>query len=220
MDNRQDTLRTAPALTGQLSWLGMSIDKLSVSVRRICLLILSVIATTAVAQQGITIYQAKRIITMEPSWPEAQFVAVRDDRIVGVGRTIDDLKAWMDAHPYRIDRTFANKILMPGFVEPHIHLMLGALCFSSTFATPDDWMLPWGLVKGVQSKEAFMQRVHDGDKTLSNAQEWLFMFGYASAYHDEVTRADRARTLPWRFRQARTCGYPRYPSERLTLLAD
>jgi len=127
---------------------------------------------------------------MEPAWSEAQFVAVRDDRIVGVGRTMDDLKAWTNAHPYIVDKIFAKKILMPGFVEAHLHLLLGALTFVTEFATPDDWMLPWGLVTGVRDKESFMQRVYEGDKKLENADEWLFMFGYASAWHGEVTRAD------------------------------
>ncbi len=167
--------------------------------KRICLvIILCFVSTTVYAQQAITIYQAKKVITMEPAWPEARFVAVRNDRIVGVGRTMDDLKAWTDTHSYTLDKTFAKKILMPGFVEAHLHLLLGALTFASEFATPDDWMLPRGLVTGVQGKEAFMRRVYEGDKNLGNPDEWLFMFGYTSAYHDEVTRADLDKVSSFR----------------------
>ncbi len=168
----------------------MSVVRLAVSSRTYCVGVLFLFCTTVSAQQALTIYQAKKIITMEPSWPEGQYVAVRNDRIVAVGRSMVDLKAWTDAHPYTIDKTFAKKILMPGFVEAHLHLLLGALAFAAEFATPDDWMLPQGLVTGVQNKEAFMQRIYEGEKKLGNPSEWLFMFGYASAYHDEVTRAD------------------------------
>jgi len=145
------------------------------------------------ALADITIYQAKKIITMEPAWPEGRYVAVRGDRVVGVGRTMDDLKAWTDTHPYTVDKTFSNKILMPGFVESHLHLILGALTFVAEFATPDDWMLPGGLVTGVREKASFMQRVHEGHQKLSNPEEWLFMFGYASAWHGKLTRADLDR---------------------------
>ena len=70
-----------------------------------------------------TIYSARRIITMNPSRPEATHVAVRDGRILGVG-PLEDLAAW---GPHERDERFADKVLMPGFVEGHSHLMTGGL---------------------------------------------------------------------------------------------
>lgn len=142
------------------------------------------------AEDVTTIFEAKRIVTMEPSWPEGRYVAVRGDMILGVGRTLDDLKAWTDAGPYELDQTFADKIMLPGFVEPHLHLLLGALVFPAKFAPPDDWVLPQGLVTGVQTREAFLDRVAEGNAELQDPDAWLFVFGHTSAYHGEVTRAD------------------------------
>ena len=68
-----------------------------------------------------TIYPAKRILTMNPARPEATHVAVRDGRILGAG-TREELAGW---GPHTLDTRFADKVLMPGFVEGHSHTMEG-----------------------------------------------------------------------------------------------
>ena len=70
-----------------------------------------------------TIYAARKIITMNRSQPAATHVAVRDRRILGVG-ALDELRGWGAAE---LDDRFANKVLLPGLVEGHSHLMAGAL---------------------------------------------------------------------------------------------
>ena len=70
-----------------------------------------------------TIYSACKIITMNASRPNATHVAVREGRILGVG-SIEELKAW---GPHELDERFADKVLLPGLVEAHAHLMAGGL---------------------------------------------------------------------------------------------
>ncbi len=70
-----------------------------------------------------TVYSARKIITMNASRPNATHVAVRDGRILGVG-SIDELKGWGS---HELDDRFADKVLMPGLVEAHAHLMAGGL---------------------------------------------------------------------------------------------
>jgi len=70
-----------------------------------------------------TVYAARKIITMNPSRPQATHVAVRDGRILGVG-TLADLAGW---GPHTLDDRFAAQVLMPGLVEAHSHLMAGTL---------------------------------------------------------------------------------------------
>jgi predicted amidohydrolase YtcJ len=70
-----------------------------------------------------TIFRARKIITMNPSQPAATHVAVRDGRILGAG-SLQDLQGWGD---FTLDDRFADKVLMPGLVEGHAHLMAGAL---------------------------------------------------------------------------------------------
>ena len=71
----------------------------------------------------ITIYRARRILTMNPSRPEATHVAVRDGRILGAG-PLDELTAW-GAHA--LDERFAKQVLMPGLVEGHSHVAEGSM---------------------------------------------------------------------------------------------
>lgn len=70
-----------------------------------------------------TIYQARRILTMNPARPDASHVAVRDGRILGAG-TLEELASW---GPYTLDTRFANMVLMPGLIEAHSHAMAGSL---------------------------------------------------------------------------------------------
>jgi predicted amidohydrolase YtcJ len=72
----------------------------------------------------ITVFVAKKIVTMDNGWPQATAVAVRDGKILSVG-SLDDLKPWLDQNSHTIDRTFADKVLYPGFIEPHGHPFIG-----------------------------------------------------------------------------------------------
>ena len=69
-----------------------------------------------------TIFQARKILAMNPSRPLATHVAVRDGRILGVG-PLEELAGW---GPDTLDDRLATKVLMPGLVEGHSHLMKGA----------------------------------------------------------------------------------------------
>lgn len=75
------------------------------------------------AAPEIVVYAARRIITMEPSQPDATHVAVQDGRILAVGGP-DVADAWGTA---RRDDRFRESVLLPGFVEAHSHMMTGAL---------------------------------------------------------------------------------------------
>lgn len=70
-----------------------------------------------------TIFAARRILTMSPSRPDATHVAVRDGLILGVG-SLEELRGWGHSE---LDDRFADKVLMPGFVEGHTHLDAGAV---------------------------------------------------------------------------------------------
>jgi len=70
-----------------------------------------------------TIYPARRVITMNPGFPFAKAVAVRGGRVVGVG-TVEELARFGD---HTVDERFADKVILPGFIEAHTHVMAGGL---------------------------------------------------------------------------------------------
>ncbi|TNE42645.1 MAG: amidohydrolase [Alphaproteobacteria bacterium] len=71
----------------------------------------------------ITIYPARKIITMNAYQPFATHVAVQDGKVLGVG-SLEDLQYWGEAE---IDERFADKVIMPGLVEGHSHAFEGAI---------------------------------------------------------------------------------------------
>ena len=75
----------------------------------------------------ITVFAAKKIITMDPNRPEATHVAVLDGKILAVGdSTCAD--AWVaTGATITHDDGLAHAVLMPGFVEGHAHMMAGAM---------------------------------------------------------------------------------------------
>lgn len=71
----------------------------------------------------ITAYTAKAIHTMNPSQPIGECVAIRDGRILGVG-PIDEIRRFGEVV---VDDRYADKVLLPGFVEGHSHALEGSV---------------------------------------------------------------------------------------------
>lgn len=74
-------------------------------------------------EDGIKVFRARKILTMNPAQPVATHVAVRDGRILAVGNQ-EQAAAWGAAE---IDDRYADKVLMPGLVEGHCHLHEGVV---------------------------------------------------------------------------------------------
>lgn len=143
----------------------------------------------------ITIYSAKKIITMNPSQPQATHVAVKDGRILGAG-ALDDLTPWGDsADGYEIDDRFANKVLMPGFVEGHAHTMEGSL-WSKVYCGWFDRSDPHGKTwQGLKSIDAVIERLRETADSLSDPATPVSGWQLDPIYMDNirVTRADLDR---------------------------
>lgn len=126
------------------------------------------------------IYSAKRIITMNPSQPEATHIAVRDGRILAVG-TEASMQDFANATH---DARFANDVLMPGFVEGHSHALEGALWsygylgyFGRTDADGEYW-------EGLRSIEAMQQRLQAYAATVDESLP-VIAWGFDPVYFPE-----------------------------------
>ena len=139
----------------------------------------------------ITIFQAKKIITMNPARPDATHVAVRDGRIVGVGH-LDELTGWGE---HRVDAQFADKILMPGLVEGHAHTMEGTL-WRYTYCGFFDRVDPDGKTwQGLKSIDAVIERLKDAERQLDDPATPLPGWQLDPIYfnNQRVSRADLDR---------------------------
>lgn len=139
----------------------------------------------------ITIYRAKRVLTMNPARPEATHVAVRDGRILGAG-SLDDLTGW-GAH--RLDARFADKVLMPGLVEGHSHLFEGSV-WAYVYVGYHDRMDPDGRIwPGVTSIEAVIERLREAAQAFADPAQPVIGWGLDPIYFGarRVGRADLDR---------------------------
>jgi len=126
----------------------------------------------------ITIYPAKALHTMEPTRATADAVAVLDGRILGVG-TVNELKAWGDA---TVDQTFADKVLLPGFVEAHSHSFEGAFwlyTYCGYFGRTDPDGKYW---PGCTSMDQIIERLQGAERQLEDATEALCAWGLDPIY--------------------------------------
>jgi predicted amidohydrolase YtcJ len=122
---------------------------------------------------GTVVFAARKIITMNPSRPSATHVAVRDGRIVATG-TADELCVG-DA---TLDTRFDDKVLMPGFVEGHSHIMEG-LMWPMPYVGAFDRRSPEGrLVEGVGDIDAIIVRLQEAEAKLQDNHAPLYAWGY------------------------------------------
>ena len=82
----------------------------------IALLLIASSLAFNVNAQALTVFTAKKIITMEPAMPEATAVAVEGDRIVAVG-SLDSLQPLLTSRNGKVDRSLDGKVLMPGLIS-------------------------------------------------------------------------------------------------------
>lgn len=127
---------------------------------------------------GRIIYTARTIRTMWRSNPTAEAVLVENDRVVAVG-TLDSLEQWGDA---TVDNRFADKVIVPGFVEAHSHAMAGGIWRSPYVGfyprrAPDGER--W---EGCDSIESVVARLSKFEDELEDASEPLLAWGLDPIY--------------------------------------
>ena len=141
------------------------------------------------AMPPVTIYTAKTIRTLDRRTPSAAAVAVVNGRILAVG-TLDEVKALVGTQPATIDTTFADKVIVPGFIAQHDHPVLAALTMSSEILAIEGWVLPTGTVKAVKDKGDFMARLAAAERKLDDPDACLYSWGYHEQFFGKLTRAD------------------------------
>ncbi|MGL6258736.1 amidohydrolase [Vibrio sp. WXL210] len=150
------------------------------------LLSLSIALATNVAHadelQGVTVFKAKEIITMDDSKPLAEAVAVHQGKIIQVGSEKELINQYSHQPGFSVNIDYADKVITPGFLDPHLHAWLLAMLTPMEFVTPADWNLPWGDVTGVQSEKDFIARVKELDKTKPKGEP-LWVWGYHKYFH-------------------------------------
>lgn len=127
---------------------------------------------------------------MDPSLPTADAIAMRDGRIVEVG-TLESLQPWLQHHEHDIDDRFADSVLMPGFIDPHVHPAMMALLLAAHWITPEAWDLPGRDVPATEGRDAYLARLRElvaADQ--GRADEPFVTYGYHAQFHGVIDRSD------------------------------
>jgi hypothetical protein len=126
------------------------------------------------------IYQAKSIITMNSYLPRATHVAVREGKILGVGN-LDQLSGWGE---HTLDTRFADKVLMPGFVEGHCHAPEGQI-WDYTYLGYFERHDPEGnLHSKLRNMNEVLERLRQVDENMNDQEKPLFAWGFDPIYYN------------------------------------
>lgn len=132
------------------------------------------------------IYLASAIITADPSNPVAEAVAVLDGKIIAVGSEADLFKDFPTA---LWDGQYTKSVIIPGLIDPHVHMTLGSMMYGLDWVPPWDMPHPDGLVEGTTSKVELLRKIKDFEAAKPDASP-LILYGYHNLVQGDVDRND------------------------------
>ena len=117
----------------------------------------------------LTVFTAARLHTMDAGRPHgsapgpgdgpgSRAVAVAGGRIVSVG-TMASMEPWLRRHPHTVDDRYAERVLLPGFIDPHTHLRLSGTYMGLEYVGPIDSVSPTGVRAGLPDRDAVLDRL-------------------------------------------------------------
>lgn len=130
----------------------------------------------------VTIFRARKILTMNPLQPEAEVVAVSGGKIYAVGREKNIVNGLKVGHiQYTVDDQFKDNVIIPGFIETHCHPFAAGIMWKWLYVGCDTRKDTTGrLQPGCKTHEEVLERLIEYEKTLA-PNEPLIAWGYDPA---------------------------------------
>ena len=137
----------------------------------------------------LTIFLARKIHTMDESLPVATAVAVADGRIVAVG-DLESMAPWREGRQVTVDDRFADKVLLPGLIDNHIHPFLGSILMPTEHIAPEPWRQSDGSIRpAARTPEDYRRLLLERVAAHPDKSELFVTFGYQASLHGIYTRA-------------------------------
>ncbi len=134
-----------------------------------------------------TIFYGGSVITMEKSQPRAEAVVTsKYGKIVYVGSEIEALKQYPNSKKVDLD----DKVLMPGFIEQHLHPFLAALTLNMPVIAPEEWQLPSKTWPAVTNHDDYIAALIAQEKALKDPNEVLWTWGFNNFFHGDLSRQE------------------------------
>lgn len=140
----------------------------------------------------IEIFKAKSVITVNPSLPRTEVIAVRDGRIIETG-SLESLKPWLKNNEFTIHDDFEESIIVPGLIDPHLHPSMAAVLLPTYFITAMEWKFPWGLTKATTTPESYDKALLEACSTPTH-KDLFITWGHHELWHGPISR-DRINAL-------------------------
>jgi len=133
----------------------------------------------------VTIFTAKKVLTMNPMQPEATAVAVQDGKILAVG-SLEEMKAAALKAPVEVDSTWSESIILPGFIEAHMHPQITGILWEGIYVGRFDRYTPDGkFEKGLTTKQEVLDKIAAAAKAAGNNENWLVAWGYQPEFYND-----------------------------------
>ncbi|MFM1991053.1 MAG: N-substituted formamide deformylase [Pseudomonadota bacterium] len=145
---------------------------------------------------SMTVYVARRVITMDESLPDATAVGVVGDRIAAVG-DLASMDPWREHYDVTVDERFAERVLMPGFVDNHIHPFLGAILMPMEIIAPEAWRRPDGSEwPAARTPDEYRRLLGASLAAKPDHDDWFISFGYQPSRHGRLFRRELDALCP------------------------
>ena len=141
------------------------------------------------SSNDITIYHAKEIVTLDEKVASANAVSVKSDRVMAIGSLDDLIERNPDAS---IDRQFQNDVIVPGFIEHHIHPFLSAITMNAEIISIEGWDLPNNQSIAYRDRDSYMQRLSEIEENMKSDSP-LITWGFHHYFHGDISREDLDR---------------------------
>ncbi|MGI9610193.1 MAG: amidohydrolase [Acidimicrobiia bacterium] len=135
----------------------------------------------------VQIYTAQQFVTLDPEQPTADAVAVDGDRIVAVGSQ-SDVEQQLSGMHYTVNDVFADRVVLPGLIDQHLHPILGASTLATAVIATEDWVLPDVTYPAAHNHDDYITKLAAAEAALDDPSEWLFSWGYHWLWHGELSR--------------------------------
>ena len=157
--------------------------------RYVIVISLLFLSNFAYSSEGITIYHAKEIVTLDEKVASANAVSVKSDRVMAIGSLDDLIERNPDAS---INRQFQNDVIVPGFIEHHIHPFLSAITMNAEIISIEGWDLPNNQSIAYRDRDSYMQRLSEIEENM-NSDSPLITWGFHHYFHGDLSREDLDR---------------------------
>ena len=137
----------------------------------------------------INIFVAKEIVTLNSNNDFVEAVAVQGSRIIDIGSQAELTSAYPGAN---LISSYKDAIIVPGFIEHHIHPFLAAVTMNSEILAIEDWYLSSKTSKGVRNRSSYLLKLSDIENNYP-VDRPLISWGFHHYFHGRLTKYDLDR---------------------------